>query len=340
MNRSDWIGLILVAVGSAAGIAHTFTGPASPPPDIRSTSALSPTTRGLGLGESTEQQLANELASLFGSWDSPSLENTPFAWAEKDAEAWEGAPSLYARKCAHCHGNTGAADTTTASMLAPKPRDLSLGVMKFTSTPMNQAPLLSDIEDVTRDGIPSTAMAGFSALSKSDLRAVSLYTAWLLFRGDTEQRAAKVLKEHLNGIPNIVAQALADAQISWSSEAIPIPKDLLNPNSSSASRGAQLIQDPKAGCTACHGPDLKGKGPASWSPTESKWLLQDIWGNQSRPRGLFRETLAGGDSAEDLFRQIAIGIKGTPMPGAIKHLSTQEIADIVQYILQERRKVQ
>ncbi len=337
MKQSDLIGLFFVGLGSAAGLAHTFTGPASPPPDIRSVSALSPTTRDLELGEDLEQQLADELASLFGPWGSPSLTQTPFSSVDKEDEAWEEAASLYARKCAHCHGNTGTANTTTAALLSPKPRDLSLGIMKFTSTPIGQSAQLSDIERVIREGVPSTAMSGFSALSKEDLRAVSLYTAWLLFRGDTEQRAAKVLKTRANGVPEIVARAKEDAQKSWSAEPLQIPENLLAPQEGSAARGEQLIQSPKAGCVGCHGNDLGGKGLASWNHADSEWLLRDVWGNTSRPRDLRHEPLSGGESAADIYRRIAVGIKGTSMPGVSAQLSAQEIADLVQYILQERR---
>ena len=70
-------------------------------------------------------------------------------------------------------------------------------------------------------------------------------------------------------------------------------------------------------CSACHGPDGRGDGPAAGSPS-------------TRPRdlpGQIRERSEG-----DLFWSIAHGIPGTAMPGFASRLTEVEIWNLIQFL--------
>ena len=70
-------------------------------------------------------------------------------------------------------------------------------------------------------------------------------------------------------------------------------------------------------CSACHGADGRGDGPAAGSPS-------------TRPKdlpGQIRERSEG-----DLFWSIAHGIPGTPMPGFASRLSEAEIWNLIQFL--------
>ncbi|PCH78643.1 MAG: hypothetical protein COB96_05380 [Planctomycetota bacterium] len=212
--------------------------------------------------------------------------------------------ALYATKCAHCHGVDGSASTSTARMLNPRPRDFSEGVIKFARGPFPQQ---NDLKRLIRDGIPQTSMAGFAALEEQDLDALAAYTSWLLTR---------------NNKPGV-------------GEVTEIPSALLaSPDPASADRGAELFNSPKSACSSCHGQDLRGKGPASWSE-ENGWLLQDAAGLPARPRDLIADGLRGGFEAEDLYARIAFGIPGTPMAAMNTALSQTEICDLVAFLERE-----
>ncbi len=60
--------------------------------------------------------------------------------------------------------------------------------------------------------------------------------------------------------------------------------------------------------------------------------LYDDWGYKIKPRHLVRGILRGGDRPIDVYRRIAAGVKGTPMPPAAA-LDDAEIWDLVNYVL-------
>jgi len=258
MKRGDLIGMFVVVLGCAAGIAHTFTGNPELPP-IRE-----------GAGGSLARGRA-----------------------------------LYESKCIHCHDGNGSANTSTAKMLNPRPRDFTKGVIKFGRGPNAS---LADLEKLIRDGVPQTSMAGFGAMPTEDIAAVAAYTGQLL--GVSLKQSAPLSEE--------VRYSLNQA--------------LDNPDS--ANRGQKLFQSPMSACATCHGKDLQGKGPAAWH-SEHGWLLRDSFGLPSKPRNFIADGLRGGEEIEDLYARIAFGIPGTSMPAMKNIFTDQEIAELVAYLSRE-----
>jgi mono/diheme cytochrome c family protein len=52
-----------------------------------------------------------------------------------------------------------------------------------------------------------------------------------------------------------------------------------------------------------------------------------------KPRNLTTGVFRGGRRPIDIYRRIHTGIKGTPMPGAGKSLTDEQIWDVVNYVL-------
>ena len=107
----------------------------------------------------------------------------------------------------------------------------------------------------------------------------------------------------------------------------------------------------KAGCVQCHGEDARGIGEIedSYNDWDNHWIKSpgvDLTDKESyrdfrnagalrprviRPRNLRLGVYRGGGEADSLFRRIANGIEGTPMPAATA-LSDDEIWALVAYV--------
>ncbi|MDP6963367.1 MAG: c-type cytochrome [Planctomycetota bacterium] len=113
-----------------------------------------------------EKRQLQELISDYGLFTEPKVPNTSALVA---ADLKRGR-QIYAVNCLHCHGSDGRGQTTTARLLNPPPTDLFTGPVR-------------DIETVLRNGIPSTAMSSFEALSEQDFEDVRDYAAYIVERG-------------------------------------------------------------------------------------------------------------------------------------------------------------
>jgi mono/diheme cytochrome c family protein len=80
---------------------------------------------------------------------------------------------VFARRCAVCHGPDGRGNGPAAASLIPRPRDFTLGLFKFKSTPHGQPPTDDDLKKIVANGIPASAMPYFrDLLSESEIDAV------------------------------------------------------------------------------------------------------------------------------------------------------------------------
>ena len=80
---------------------------------------------------------------------------------------------VYARRCAVCHGPDGRGNGPAAPSMIPRPRDFTLGLFKYKSTPAGQPPAEQDLERVVTNGLPGSAMPYFrDLLSEIEIRAV------------------------------------------------------------------------------------------------------------------------------------------------------------------------
>lgn len=91
-----------------------------------------------------------------------------------------------------------------------------------------------------------------------------------------------------------------------------------------AQRGRDLYVN--LGCPSCHGDDGRGGGASAAA-------LRDVWKQPAPPRDLTAPwSFRGGATPAALFRRIADGISGTPMPGYLEVASAQQIIDVVAYL--------
>ncbi|GAB4580086.1 MAG: hypothetical protein Fur0022_28250 [Anaerolineales bacterium] len=130
---------------------------------------------------------------------------------------------IYAERCALCHGPDGQGDGPAAPSMIPRPRDFTLGLYKYKTTPAGQPPSDEDLARIIREGLTASAMPYFGdLLSEEEINAVieHLKTLSPVFDG-------------ANPTPiEIPAQPPAD--------------------SDSLVRGSALFQQ---NCIACHGTD-------------------------------------------------------------------------------------
>lgn len=224
------------------------------------------------------------------------------------AEPREGAPGapgradlergreVYGANCVTCHGVRGEGDGKVAEQLRSRTQNFRTGRFKFRSTPSGALPLDEDLFRTISRGVPWTGMTPQSHLDEVDRWAVVGYIKTLSPRFRTERQGLPV--------------------------AIPPAPD---PASGSAALGRKMYGEAK--CANCHGEGGKGDGPSS---TE----LKDDWGNPILPSylNLTRYPRRSGPTPRDLYRTIATGMDGTPMPSYADALTSQEIWAIVAYL--------
>lgn len=202
--------------------------------------------------------------------------------------------TLYAQKCAVCHGPAGRGDGPAELVLFPKPRDLTIGTFKIRSSPT--LPTDADLLRVVTQGIPGTAMPAFSVLTEPERRDVVAYvktlsTVW------TEQPAPKPIT--IPAAPKRTAALLA--------------------------LGKKFYAD--AECLKCHGAGGRGDG-------ESADTLRDEWGYAIVPYDFtIPGRMKAGDTVRDVYRTLRNGIGGTPMPAYGDALSEQETWAVAYYVL-------
>ena len=144
--------------------------------------------------------------------------------------------------------------------------------------------------------------------------------------------------------------AAGDANISLVPE-IPVSLDPKNPQHQAlVDSGRELFLN-KGGCVQCHGQDGRGEGATdnSYDDWDNHWLKSPgvdptdkktfkdfrkagaLKPRLVKPRNLTLGVFRGGGEPETLYRRIANGIEGTPMPAATA-LGEDEIWALVAYV--------
>ena len=133
---------------------------------------------------------------------------------------------LYAQRCAVCHGPDGRGNGPAAPSLIPRPRDLTLGQFKYTSTPPGQPPSDADLLGVLANGLQASAMPAFGDLLSPD---------------DLPQ-----LVSYIKGLSTVFTPSPP--------EPLTIPPRVA-PDAASVAHGQQLYQ--ASGCGGCHGAGMR-----------------------------------------------------------------------------------
>ena len=203
--------------------------------------------------------------------------------------------ALYVRYCIYCHGEFGDGRGDSAPYIDPKPRDFTMGVFKCRSTPSGSIPLDSDLYDTISRGIHASGMPSWKPLTRQERVDLVAYV---------KSFSPKFTEEKPGPTVQIPPEPPTSAD--------------------SVKRGGELFQT--MNCAFCHGKEGRGNGPSAATLTDNK-------GNPIRPFDLTSGShLKCGDSDQGIFRDLATGLDGTPMPSFTDALKPDQMWDIVHYI--------
>ncbi len=233
----------------------------------------------------------------------------------------------YERYCVGCHGTSGDGAGPAARHLEPRPRNFRKGVFKFTSTPTGRPPLRRDIFQTLTRGLSGSSMPEFHLVPDERRWDLVEYVRYLAIRGEFEELMVAVAWDDDEvPDPELMAQIVMDRwdPHTLKAEPPPIPESPRTPES--IARGREVYLDTtSANCASCHGPEGEGDGPVAGD-------FLDYWGYPIRPRDLTRGVLRAGSEPADVYRSIATGINGTPMPSFGGQIPPQDIWALVHYI--------
>ena len=223
-----------------------------------------------------------------GSWEADPSGRPP-----EDKEILTLGRRVYMRRCAACHGRNGDGRGERAHMLVTKPRDFTIGVFKFRSTPSGSIPTDYDIYRTITSGIRGTGMPPWGDLSSRERWAVTYYIKTFSERFSEE-------------------------------EADPAVKVPGTPRASTGliKRGREVYDEAK--CWKCHGREGRGDGPKAEE-------LEDDWGHRIRPRDFTSEPLKR-DGLEGIFLTVSTGLDGTPMASHADALSEEDRLAVASYV--------
>jgi DMSO reductase family type II enzyme heme b subunit len=232
-----------------------------------------------------------------------------------------GGKEIYQLRCAVCHGESGAGDGPAAEFLYPRPRDFTLGLWKYKTSPGDLPPRDADLFNIIRDGLEGSSMPGWSKLFNDQqigelVQVVKGFDTTAIWAPeDAEDEAFDDDGHYLKDALVIDDEEPIEGQVAYSDESVALGKEIFEEN-----------------CRKCHGE--RGRGNLT-----SGEFLEDDWGYRIWPRDLTKpwtwrateiSTGAGGsvqDEAEreatirNIYRRVSIGIRGTPMPS---HRATEE----------------
>ena len=234
----------------------------------------------------------------------------------------------YRGLCLYCHGANYDGRGPGSVALDPPPRDFRQGTFKFTSTQAGMKPCRADLLASLTRGMPLARMPSFSSLEPERQQALIDWVLYIAQRGDLERRLATVYDSNgdldadtIGGIASAVTGDWHDAESAGVDPPTPMPafsKEVVD-------SGDQLFHSPSYKCSGCHGDLGKGDGPSAAG-------LKDDWGNPQAPRDFTLGVFRGGSRPIDVYRSIACGVKGTPMPGFAETLKPEQIWALVQYV--------
>jgi mono/diheme cytochrome c family protein len=207
---------------------------------------------------------------------------------------------VYQKNCVMCHGKSGDGRGEMGLTVQPRPRDFRKGVFKFRSTPDGFLPRTEDLKRTVRTGLSGTAMPTFEKLPERDVRNVVEYIKTFSSRWQKAESFSAPIE-----IPR-PPEWFADAEQR---------KAHLN-------KGKVLFA---TACASCHGESGDGQGPAAAQ-------LQDSSGQPCTPSDLRQRTLRSGPEATDLYRVLATGLNGTPMPSFAEAFTPEQRWEIVAYV--------
>ena len=220
------------------------------------------------------------------------------AQGDKDA-----GKKIYEKKCWWCHGEKGEGNGPAAEFLMPPPRDFTLGVYKYKSSPPGQVARDEDIFRIISDGMPGTMLG----------------TAMPAWKDVLSEKDRWDLVAYIKGFTDLFESEKASGEISFGSQ--------VSSSEESINNGKEAFK--KAKCFECHGENGKG---------DAVKKLKDDWGFRVWPRNLTKPwTFRAGSEPKDIFTRVSVGIPGTPMPAFADPKSETKLSDeerwhVVNYV--------
>jgi cbb3-type cytochrome c oxidase subunit III len=223
----------------------------------------------------------------------------------------------YTPFCRPCHGDAGDGKGLSAEGLVPPPRDLRLGVYKFSAVPAGQLPRDEDLARTIRVGLHGTAMLGWD-VPERDLDDLIQFVKAFSPRWRNEAPGDSVL-----GAPDPWGDREAEA----------------------LARGTRVYHGLAQCAVACH--------PAYAARAEIAAYTKELTGNDVTelradiyrpvakdsdygvkivPPDFTFDELRGGDSTADIYRAVAAGIGGTAMPTWKNVLPEADLWAVAHYV--------
>jgi DMSO reductase family type II enzyme heme b subunit len=245
--------------------------------------------------------LAGAMAAPTGCRSSGSSKTNP----EKDLARTTEA--LFERNCAVCHGADGRGDGPAADLLDPKPRSFRTGAFRLVSTD-NGLPTEDDIVQTITRGMAGTPMPPWPQLSEPERRGLARHV--LALRRDELIRQA-------------VARGAAPADAATRAQEKLTAGATLAPAAPAGNTSAEDLRVSFVElCAKCHAEDGTGRDDPAWRTAE---------GHPIKSRNFKAGVFKGGRADVELYRRIAAGMPGTPMP-AFGTIPAEQIWKMVRYI--------
>ncbi|MFQ5783394.1 MAG: c-type cytochrome [Alphaproteobacteria bacterium] len=232
---------------------------------------------------------------------------------------------LYEFRCSVCHGEQGKGDGPAADFLYPAPRDFTLGLFKYKTSPAKvQQPTDDDLFRTIKRGLPGTGMPAWGPFLDDDqirslipvVKGFDTVGVWAPEDAEDEDFDEETGHYLKTDFVRITALEPVVGQIAPSEESIAQGKKAFEKN-----------------CSPCHGEEGRG------NPAVEK-QLRDDWGKRIWPRDLTKpwtwRVSNVPDDAEETIRKIftrfSVGIPGSRMPQQSSGISQELRWHIANYV--------
>ena len=213
--------------------------------------------------------------------------------ADTDKASLERGKQLYTRECASCHGMKGDGNGPGAYILSQRPRNFELGVFKLRSTMTGDNPTDDDLFRTLTQGI-----AGSTGSMMPSFASLPEKDRW-----------------------DLVAYVKHLAGIQQPGKAISVPAQ---PSSADLALGHKIYG--RLQCGECHGDTGRGDGPSALTLKDDD--KRRIWASDLTI-GRFKS----GDDPKEIYKRIATGIDGSPMPAYATKANAKELWALTLYVL-------
>ena len=228
----------------------------------------------------------------------------------------------FTRNCTGCHGDRGDGKAPTSATLKPRPRDFTRGLFKFKSTPDDSLPLDGDLRGTLQRGLRGTHMPSWANLSPEDLEGTIQYIKTFSPRWRRERPGA----------------------------AVPRPDDPWAGKRLDAVARGEAVYHAVARCWECHPAyvsrqrimelarqeaERRGKRPPTSLPFRGALhrsaMVDTSYGRETAPDFIADQLrVAWADGL--LYRTVAAGVGGTPMPTWHGRLGPSDLWAVVHFV--------